>query len=131
MNDTVSQIVAAVLVFAVAVYAGLLLADASKKTVEAVIAEGRILLKMTQDQVRRAWGDPDEITTTQTLVPEEEKPLPTYKVTTVWTYDDPHRTVTFEKGRVVEFSETRERGEDDQSVSFLHRVLSIQQGACV
>jgi len=128
MNDTVSQIVAAALVVAVAVCAGLLLADASKKTVEAVIAEGRILLKMTQDQVRRAWGDPDEITTTQTLVPEEEKPLPTYEVTVVWTYNDPYRTVTFKKGRVVEFSETRERG-DDQNVSFLHRILSIRQSA--
>jgi len=128
MNDTVSQIVAAALVVAVALYAGLLLADASKKTVEAVIAEGRILLKMTQDQVRRAWGDPDEITTTQTLVPEEEKPLPTYEVTVVWTYNDPYRTVTFKKGRVVEFSETRERG-DDQNVSFLHRILSIRQSA--
>ena len=128
MNDTVSQIVAAALVVAVALYAGLLLADASKKTVEAVIAEGRILLKMTQDQVRRAWGDPDEITTTQTLVPEEEKPLPTYEITVVWTYNDPYRTVTFKKGRVVEFSETRERG-DDQNVSFLHRILSIRQSA--
>ena len=117
MNDTVSQIVAAVLVFAVAVCAGLLLADASKKTVEAVIAEGRILLKMTQDQVRRAWGDPDEITTTQTLVPEEEKPLPTYEVTVVWTYNDPYRTVTFKKGRVVEFSETREHGDDQNATS--------------
>jgi len=128
MNDTVSQIVAAVLVFAVAVCAGLLLADASKKTVEAVIAEGRILLKMTQDHVRRAWGEPDQITTTQTLVPEEEKPLPTYEVTVVWMYNDPYRTVTFKKGRVVEFSETRERG-DDQNVSFLHRILSIRQSA--
>ncbi len=128
MDDTVSQIVAAVLVFAVAVYAGLLLADASKKTVEAVIAEGRILLKMTEDQVHRAWGDPDEITTTRTLIPDE--PLPSYKVTTVWTYNDPHCTVTFEKGRVVEFSETREHG-DDQNVSFLHRVSSTRQGASV
>jgi len=117
MNDTVSQIVAAALVVAVAVCAGLLLADASTKTVEAVIAEGRILLKMTQDQVRRAWGEPDQITTTQTLVPEEEKPLPTYEVTVVWTYDDPHRTVTFKKGRVVEFSETRERGNDQNATS--------------
>jgi len=117
MNDTVSQIVAAALVVAVALYAGLLLADASKKTVEAVIAEGRILLKMTEEQVRRAWGDPDEITTTQTLVPEEEKPLPTYEVTVVWTYNDPYRTVTFKKGRVVEFSETRERGDDQDATS--------------
>ena len=123
MNDTVSQIVAAVLVFAVAVYAGLLLTDASKKTVEAVIAEGRILLKMTQDQVRRAWGNPGEITTTSTLIPDE--PLPTYKVTTVWTYDDPHRTVTFEKGRVVEFSETRELGEDDHNAASLDRFSPI------
>jgi len=83
---------------------------------------------MTQDQVRRAWGDPDEITTTQTLVPEEEKPLPTYEITVVWTYNDPYRTVTFKKGLVVEFSETRERG-DDQNVSFLHRILSIRQSA--
>lgn len=123
MDDTVSQIVAAVLVFAVAVYGGLLLADASKKTVEAVIAEGRILLKMTEDQVRRAWGEPDEITTTSTLIPDE--PLPTYKVTTVWTYDGPHRTVTFEKGRVVEFSETRER-EDDHNATSLDQSSPIR-----
>ena len=127
MDDTVSQVVAAVLVLAVALYAGLLLADASRKTVEAVIAEGRILLKMTQDQVRRAWGEPDEITTTQTLVPEEEKPLPTYEVTVVWTYNDPYRTVTFKKGRVVEFSETQERG-DDQGVFLHHRVFVVRQG---
>ena len=124
MDDTVSQIVAAVLVFAVAVYAGLLLADASTKTVEAVIAEGRILLKMTQDQVRRAWGDPGEITTTSTLIPDE--PLPTYKVTTVWTYDNPHRIVTFEKGRVVEFSETRERREDDHNATSLDQSSPIR-----
>jgi len=117
MNDTVSQIVAAALVIAVAVCAGLLLADASKKTVEAVIAEGSILLKMTQDHVRRAWGEPDQITTTQTLVPEEEKSLPTYEVTVVWMYNDPYRTVTFKKGRVVEFSETRERGDDQNATS--------------
>ena len=127
MDDTVSQVVAAVLVLAVALYAGLLLAEASRKTVEAVIAEGRILLKMTQDQVRRAWGEPDEITTTQTLVPEEEKPLPTYEVTVVWTYNDPYRTVTFKKSRVVEFSETRERG-DDQGVFLHHRVFVVRQG---
>ena len=130
MDDGVSQIVAAALVIAVAVCAGLLLIEASKKTVEGAIAEGRILLKMTEDQVRRAWGEPDGITTTQTLVPEEEQPLPAYEITVVWTYDAPYRTVTFNKGRVVEFSETRERG-DDQSVSVSHRVLSVRQGTSV
>ena len=112
---------------AFALYAGLLLADASRKTVEAVIAEGRILLKMTQDQVRRAWGDPDKITTTQALIPEEKEPLPTYEVIIVWTYNDPYRTVTFKKGRVVEFSETQERG-DDQGVFLHHRVFVARQG---
>ena len=130
MDDGVSQIVAAALVIAVAVCAGLLLIEASKKTVEGAIAEGRILLKMTQDQVRRAWGEPDGITTTQTLVPEEEPSLPTYEITVVWTYNDSHRIVTFNKGRVVEFSETRERG-DDQSASFFDRVLSIRQAVSV
>ena len=130
MDDGVSQIVAAALVIAVMVCAGLYLIEASKKTVEGAISEGRVLLKMTQDHVRRAWGEPDEITTTRTLVPEEEPSLPTYEVTVVWTYNDPYRTVTFKKGRVVEFSETRERG-DDQSASFSHRVLSVRQGASV
>jgi len=130
MDDGVSQIVAAALVIAVAVCAGLLLIEASKKTVEGAIAEGRILLKMTEDQVRRAWGEPDGITTTQTLVPEEEPSLPTYEITVVWTYNDPHRTVTFNKGRVVEFSETRERG-DDQSASFSDWRLSARQTVSV
>ena len=129
MNDTLSQIVATVLILAIMVYAGLLLIEASKKTVEGAIAEGRILLKMTQDQVRRAWGEPDEITTTQTLVPEEEEPLPTYEVTVVWTYNEPYRTVTFKKGRVVEFSETRER-EGGQSETFLdpNHLSTVQEG---
>lgn len=116
MDDTMSQIVVTALVFAVVLYAGMLLADAARQTVEQAIAEGRILLKMTEEQVRRAWGEPDEIITTQTLIPEE--PLPTYKVTIVWRYHDPYRTVTFERGRVVEFSETRER-EKDESATFL------------
>jgi|GEM_PF-2300189 len=129
MNDTLSQIVATALILAIMVYAGLLLIEASKKTVEGAIAEGRILLKMTQDQVRRAWGEPDEITTTQTLVPEEEEPLPTYEVTVVWTYNEPYRTVTFKKGRVVEFSETRER-EGGQSETFLdpNHLSTVQEG---
>ncbi len=129
MNDTLSQIVATALIFAIMVYAGLLLIEASKKTVEGAIAEGRILLKMTQDQVRRAWGEPDEITTTQTLVLEEEEPLPTYEVTIVWTYNDPYRTVTFKKGRVVEFSETREPkgGQSETSLDPYH-LSAVQDG---
>jgi len=127
MNDTLSQIVATALIFAIMVYAGLLLIEASKKTVEGTIAEGRILLKMTQDQVRRAWGEPDEITTTQALIPEEEKPLPTYEVTIVWTYNDPYRTVTFKKGRVVEFSETREPQGSQNETSFDANHLPVPQ----
>ncbi len=129
MNDTLGQIVATALVLAIAVYAGLLLIEASKRSVEGAIAEGRILLKMTQDQVHRAWGEPDQITTTQTLVPEEEEPLPTYEVTIVWTYNDPYRTVTYKKGRVVEFSETREREGGQNETSFdANHLSAVQEG---
>ena len=122
MDDVVSQIVVAALVLAIMVYAGLLLIEASTKAVESAIAEGRILLKMSQDQVRRAWGEPDEITITQAVIPEEEEPLPTYEVTIVWAYNAPYRTVTFKKGRVVEFSETRERegGQSETSLGLNH-----------
>ena len=129
MNDTLSQIVATALILAIMVYAGLLLIEASKKTIEGAIAEGRILLKMTQDQVRRAWGEPDEITTTQTLSLEEEQALPTYEITIVWTYNDPYRTVMFKRGRVVEFSETREPqgGQSEASLDPNH-LSALQEG---
>jgi len=120
MGDVLSRILVAAFFCAVVIYGGILLIDAAQKTVEHSIEEGRILLNMTEEQVLQAWGEPDQITTTRILIPGE--PRPTVKVTSVWTYHDPSRTVTFEKGHVVEFSAT-EKIKSSDGLTFLTQSL--------
>ena len=122
MEDTLSRILLAAFFCAVVVYGGMLLIDSAQKTVEQAIEEGRILLNMTEEQVRQAWGEPDQITTTRILIPGE--PRPTVKVTSIWTYHDPSRTVTFEKGRAVEFSAT-EKLKNRDGLTFLTQSLRV------
>ena len=105
MPDTLNRILVVAFFSAVFLYAGFLLVDFAQRSVDKAIEEGRIFLNMNEQQVARAWGQPDEVTTTSILVPEE--PKPDVRVITVWTFSNPPRTVTFERGRVIEFSATQ------------------------
>lgn len=64
---------------------------------EYVVKEDPVTTEMSEEQVRRVWGEPDRVTTSDSMFPG--KFVPTRVC--IWTYQDPYRLIVFRDGNVV------------------------------